>query len=96
MASKATKKKNHPLDRSMARRKVDLAEFLIQELAFVPPQPKSKDEVGFSKVVRKHSHKKSNPSTTKDEDKEDFPALSPSKKTKTKKTQKKSNRFELE
>lgn len=89
MASKATKKNNHPLNRSMARRKVDLAEFLIQELAFVPPKPKSEDEVGFSKVVRKNSHKKSNTSTTKEEDKEDFPAISPSKKTKTKKNTKK-------
>lgn len=96
MASKATQKKTNPLQRSMAHRRVDFAAFLIQELAFVPPQPKSKDEVGFSKVVRKHSHKKPNLTNTKEVDKVNFPALSPSKKTKTTKTQKKSNRFELE
>jgi len=34
MASKATKKKTNPLQRSMAHRRVDFAAFLIQELDF--------------------------------------------------------------
>lgn len=98
MASKTSKKKTNPLHRSMAHRRVDLAAFLIQELEFVPPKPKTKDEIGFTEVIRKHSHTKSNIVATNVayKYKDAFPPLSPSKKTKTTKTQKKSNRFELE
>lgn len=96
MASKTTKKKTTSLHRSMAHRRVDLAAFLIQELEFVPPQPKTTDEIGFTEVIRKHRYTKFNIVTTNVAYKDAFPALSPSKKTKTHKSTKKSNRFEFE